>query len=112
MPERRRLITTKKPSDEAITSAYPLTTIVQAFALWHKWTQEGRPHTKTPEGELVYSMLWALRTSWVNILSSTYERREVVGEFLASVVNEATTQLRNMQDEEDLENYRKAFKGI
>ncbi len=103
---------TKRPSDQVITDTYPLTTVVQAFALWHKWTKEGRPHTKTEEGELVYNMLWELLSAWVNVMSNTLERREVVGEFLSSVVNEATTQLRCLEEEFDIENYRKAFKGI
>ena len=103
---------TERPSDENIAKEFPLTTVVQSFVLWHKWTKEGRPHTKTDVGELVYNMLWEMMTSWVNVLSSTVERREVVGEFLSSLVHEANTQLEAIEEEADIENYRKAFKGI
>mgnify|MGYP003130463611 CR=1 FL=1 len=102
----------ERPSDEKITSEFPLTTVVQSFVLWHKWTQEGRPHTKTDVGELVYNMLWEMMISWVNVLSDTVERREVVSEFLTSIVNEANNQLDAIEEEVDIENYRKCFKGI
>jgi len=103
---------TERPSDESITKEFPLTTVIQSFVLWHKWTKEGRPHTKTDVGELVHHMLWEMLVSWVNVLSATTERREVVGEFLSSLVNEATEQLDAIEEEADIENYRKAFKGI
>jgi hypothetical protein len=80
--------------------------------LWSKWTKEGRPHTKTDAGELVYQMLWEMMISWVNVLSVQVERREVVTTFLTQVVNQASEQIEELQEEEDIENYRKAFKGI
>jgi len=109
---KRRVLVTKRPSDEDITNNYPLTTVVQAYVLWEKWTKEGRPHTKTDAGELVYQMLWEMMISWVNILSAQVERREVVTTFLTQVVNQASEQIEELQEEEDIENYRKAFKGI
>lgn len=76
---------TERPSDGEITQRFPMTTVMSAFCLWHKWQREGRDFTKNEVGELVGEILWQMLISWVSEISETSERREVTSEFISDV---------------------------
>ena len=74
-----------RPTDSEITERFPMTTVMSAFCLWHKWSREEREFTQNEVVQLVGEILWQMMVSWVSEISETSERREVTSEFISDV---------------------------
>ncbi len=83
----------KEQSPEDLVERFPLSTVFCAYFLWQKWKTENRKFTETPQGILSGEMFRQMAMAWVDILSKTHERREVVSEFMADVFASATLEM-------------------
>ena len=75
----------KDQNPEDLVERFPLSTVFCAYFLWQKWKSEKRKFTETPQGVLSGEMFRQMAMAWVDALSKTHERREVVSEFMADV---------------------------